>query len=112
MKHIYLNLKRFDISPAHGGVNRLAPTAQWGAAIVRRTQDALAAYAPEAVEFVMYLPEAHLLPAAAARAAPAARYSWARRAAIGRIPPSAATSARSPRCARPTPWPSWAARAC
>ena len=63
MKHIYLNLKRFDISPAHGGVNRLAPTAQWGAAIVRRTQDALAAYAPEAVEFVMYLPEAHLLPA-------------------------------------------------
>ena len=69
MKHIYLNLKRFDISPAHGGVNRLAPTAQWGAAIVRRTQDALAAYAPEAVEFVMYLPEAHLLPAAAARRA-------------------------------------------
>ena len=69
MKHIYLNLKRFDISPAHGGVNRLAPTAQWGAAIVRQTQDALAAYAPEAVEFVMYLPEAHLLPAAAARCA-------------------------------------------
>ena len=69
MKHIYLNLKRFDISPAHGGVNRLAPTAQWGAAIVRRTQDALAAYAPEAVEFVIYLPEAHLLPAAAARCA-------------------------------------------
>ena len=69
MKHIYLNLKRFDISPVHGGVNRLAPTAQWGAAIVRQTQDALAAYAPEAVEFVMYLPEAHLLPAAAARCA-------------------------------------------
>ena len=25
MKHIFLNLKRFDISPEKGGVNRLAP---------------------------------------------------------------------------------------
>lgn len=65
MKHIFLNLKRFDISPARGGVNRLAPMAQWGAAIVGGTQEALKAM-PEA-EYVMYLPEAHLLGAAAAR---------------------------------------------
>lgn len=65
MKHIFLNLKRFDISPAHGGVNRLAPMACWGAAIVRQTQEELARM-PEA-EYVMYLPEAHLLGAAAAR---------------------------------------------
>ena len=65
MKHIFLNLKRFDISPEHGGVNRLAPMKDWGRVIVERTQDALGAY-PEA-EFVMYMPEAHLLSAAAAR---------------------------------------------
>ena len=41
MKHIFLNLKRFDISPAHGGVNRLAPMADWGRTIVEKTQDAL-----------------------------------------------------------------------
>ena len=65
MKHIYLNLKRFDISAARGGVNRLAPMADWGASIVRGTQEALKAW-PEA-EYVMYFPEAHLLAAAAAR---------------------------------------------
>ena len=66
MKHIFLNLKRFDISPARGGVNCLAPMKDWGAAIVRGTQDALKAYDPAEVEFVMYMPEAHLLSAAAA----------------------------------------------
>lgn len=65
MKHIFLNLKRFDISPSCGGVNRLAPMKDWSSTIVRQTQDALKAF-PEA-EFVMYLPEAHLLSAAAAR---------------------------------------------
>ena len=65
MKHIFLNLKRFDISPAHGGVNRLAPMADWGRTIVEKTQDALRGM-PEA-EYVMYMPEAHLLSAAAAR---------------------------------------------
>lgn len=65
MKHIFLNLKRFDISPEHGGVNRLAPMATWGGEIVRRTQDTLKAY-PD-VEFAMYLPEAHLLSAITAR---------------------------------------------
>ncbi len=65
MKHIFLNLKRFDISPANGGVNRLAPMPAWGGTVVASTQEALKAF-PEA-EFVMYLPEAHLLSAAAAR---------------------------------------------
>ena len=67
MKHIFLNLKRFDISPEKGGVNRLAPMKDWGAAIVSGTQDALTAYDPAEVEFVMYMPEAHLLGAAAAK---------------------------------------------
>lgn len=69
MKHIYLNLKRFDISPEHGGVNRLAPMAQWGAEVVSRTQDTLMRYDAGEAEFVMYLPEAHLLGAAGVRKA-------------------------------------------
>lgn len=67
MKHIYLNLKRFDISPARGGVNRIAPMGQWGKTIVSNTQDVLARYDTTYAEFVMYLPEAHLLGAAAAK---------------------------------------------
>ena len=46
MKHIFLNLKRFDISPEKGGVNRLAPMKDWGRTIVSGTQDALTAYDP------------------------------------------------------------------
>ena len=68
MKHLYLNLKRFDVPVEYGGVNRLAPV-EWGGCIVSRTQEALRAYDPAEVEFVQYLPEAHLLGAAAALAA-------------------------------------------
>lgn len=67
MKHIYLNLKRFDVPVELGGVNRLAPVADWGAAVVGGTQEALRKYDREKVEFVQYLPEAHLISAAAAR---------------------------------------------
>ncbi len=66
MKHIYLNLKRFDVPVELGGVNRLAPVKDWGAAVVRGTQEALKGYDPAQVEFVQYLPEAHLVGAASA----------------------------------------------
>ena len=39
MKHIYLNLKRFDIPTEAGGVNRIASPAEWGPYIVSHTQD-------------------------------------------------------------------------
>ena len=67
MKHIYLNLKRFDVPVEYGGVNRLAPVQSWGAAVVEGAQEALRRYDSAQVEFVQYLPEAHLLGAAAAR---------------------------------------------
>lgn len=67
MKHIYLNLKRFDIPVADGGVNRIAAPAEWGPYIVSQTQDQLAAYNPEEVEFAMFFPEAHLIGAVSAR---------------------------------------------
>ncbi len=66
MKHIFLNLKRFDIPKADGGVNSIAPIHQWGGCIVSSTQEALKQYMEDDVEFAMYFPEAHLIPAAAA----------------------------------------------
>lgn len=67
MKHIFLNLKRFDVPVCYGGVNRIAPMQKWGSYIVEQTQQALKQYDPSEVEFVQYFPEAHLLNAAAAR---------------------------------------------
>lgn len=66
MKHIYLNLKRFDISPERGGVNRLAPMRDWGKTVVDSTLEGLNRYQSMDVEFVQFLPEAHLLKAAEA----------------------------------------------
>lgn len=67
MKHIYLNLKRFDVPPELGGVNRIAPMEDWAGYIVRNTQEQLKRYNPEEVEFAMYFPELHLLGALGAR---------------------------------------------
>ena len=67
MKHIYLNLKRFDVPVDMGGVNRLAPIPDWAGKIVGETQDALKKYDPSEVEFAMYFPEIHILNAAAAK---------------------------------------------
>ena len=67
MKHIFLNLKRFDVPVALGGVNRIAPLNEWGTYIVKNTQESLKKYDPSEVEFVQYFPEAHLLNAVAAR---------------------------------------------
>lgn len=66
MKHIYLNLKRFDVPVELGGVNRLAPVADWGRAVVESTQEGLKKYDAAEVEFAQFLPEAHLLTAVAA----------------------------------------------
>jgi len=65
MKHIYLNLKRFDIPREFGGVNGIASPKTWGSYIVKNVQKELNQYSKEDVEFVMYMPEAHLIGAAA-----------------------------------------------
>lgn len=67
MKHIFLNLKRFDITPELGGVNRLAEPAQWGETVATSIKDVANAYANDA-EFAAFLPEAHLIGAAQAAA--------------------------------------------
>lgn len=66
MKYIFLNLKRFDVPVELGGVNRLAPVAEWAKAIVEGTQEGLKKYDPAKVEFVQFFPEAHILNAVAA----------------------------------------------
>ncbi len=65
MQHIYVNLKRFDVPPTLGGVNRLGSISEFGHQVVSQTLDTVASY-PD-VEFVDFLPEAQL-PAAVAAA--------------------------------------------
>lgn len=63
MKHIYLNLKRFDIPREYGGVNSIAPIRQWGSYIVSGVQEELKQYQDADVDFTVFFPEAHLIPA-------------------------------------------------
>ncbi len=61
MKHVFLNLKRFDVPDTSGGVNRIAPVNEWGTYIVNNTQEALKKYDKKEVEFVQFFPEAHII---------------------------------------------------
>lgn len=65
MKHIYLNLKRFDIPRDKGGVNSIAPIREWGKHIIEGTEESLRAF-PD-TEFAMFFPESHLIPACSAK---------------------------------------------
>lgn len=67
MKHIFLNLKRFDIPKELAGVNGIAPAKDWGSFIMREIQEPLKAYMDKDVEFGVFFPEAHILTAAAAQ---------------------------------------------
>ncbi len=65
MKHLCLNLKRFDVPVALGGVNRLSDPCDWAETIVSSVREELAGYLGQA-RFPMYFPEAHVIPAAKA----------------------------------------------
>ena len=67
MKHIFLNLKRFDIPKEYGGVNNLAQPVSYGKTVISAVQDKLERYDPASAEFGIYFPEAHLLSALSAR---------------------------------------------
>lgn len=67
MKHIFLNLKRFDIPKQMGGVNSIADIDNWGAYIVKSTQEKLQIYKENQVEFTIFFPELHILKANTAR---------------------------------------------
>ena len=65
MKHLCLNLKRFDVPAAMGGVNRLSDGADWAETIISRVDAELKQYQGKA-RFPMYFPEAHVVAAAKA----------------------------------------------
>ena len=65
----FLNLKRFDVPVELGRVNAWPPWPSGGGAIVAGAQQGLTGYDPAEAEFVDFFPEAHLIPAAAARTA-------------------------------------------
>lgn len=67
MKHIFLNLKRFDVPRQEGGVNGIASVRNWGSYIVEQIQDKLEPYRGKDVEFAMFFPELHILSAEGAR---------------------------------------------
>ncbi len=60
MKKIYLNLKRFDITPDKGGVNRIGSIDKWASSIVGATKGELKKYS-DLAEFTMFFPELHIL---------------------------------------------------
>lgn len=62
-KYIFVNLKRFDISPAFGGVNRLAPMSAWAQTIVTTLEQGLSRdeHVLRGMRFPVFFPEAHLL---------------------------------------------------
>lgn len=66
MKHIFLNLKRFDVPRELGGVNSISDIENWGAYIIKNTQEKLKGYKKEQADFTMFFPELHLLGAKAA----------------------------------------------
>ena len=60
MRHIFVNLKRFDVLPELGGVNRIAEPARWGQAVIEGIRKVARDHADEA-EFAVFLPEAQLV---------------------------------------------------
>ncbi len=62
MKHIYVNLKRFDIPKEMGGVNSVSDAKDWAATLLAPVQEGVKQY-EDAGEFTFFLPEAHLIPA-------------------------------------------------
>lgn len=72
MKHIHLNLKRFDILHELGGVNRTGDWKDWASNIVQSVQQRLEQIqAQHDVKFAVYLPEAHLMKALEAKSSEA-----------------------------------------
>lgn len=64
MKHIFLNLKRFDVPAKLGGVNRIATQENWAEHIISGIENELSSYKEELAEFTIFWPELHILEAA------------------------------------------------
>jgi len=67
MKYIFVNLKRFDVPPEYGGVNRLATPDKWASEVILGVSAGLEKYPVEQASFTFFFPEAHIPQAAAAK---------------------------------------------
>jgi triosephosphate isomerase len=67
MKRIFVNLKRFDVPPENGGVNRLAPPDKWAGEIISSVCAGLEKYQAELASFTFFFPEAHVVQAVTAK---------------------------------------------
>jgi triose-phosphate isomerase len=61
MKHILLNLKRFDIPREYGGVNSISEVSSYGKYIIDFIKPKLESYSKDEVDFSIFFPEAHIL---------------------------------------------------
>lgn len=62
--YIFLNLKRFDILKEYNGVNHTKDILNWGYDLIKNVSEPLKKIAKENdVEFAIYFPESHLIPA-------------------------------------------------
>ncbi|MDR1318289.1 MAG: triose-phosphate isomerase [Treponema sp.] len=68
-KHIFVNLKRFDVPAETGGVNRLASPDKWAETIISGLSAGLEKYRDQAA-FTFFFPEAHIIQAVAVNGAP------------------------------------------
>jgi triosephosphate isomerase len=76
LKRIYVNLKRFDVPPELGGVNRLSSSASWAQTIISEAKAGLQKYFSLGNEntgkenlnaFTFFFPEAHIMQAIEAK---------------------------------------------
>lgn len=67
MKHILLNLKRFDIPTDYAGVNSLADIKEYGSYIINSIKGELKKYNKDEVSFHIFFQEAHLIEAIKAK---------------------------------------------
>jgi len=67
MKYIFVNLKRFDVPPELGGVNRIAPCSQWAEKIISGVSPGLKKHSGKQAVFTMFFPEAHITQAVNAK---------------------------------------------
>lgn len=63
MKHIFLNLKRFDVKRELGGVNDIANANEWGAKLAKEISQGIEQF--KNIDFAMFVPEGHIINASA-----------------------------------------------
>lgn len=62
MRYVFVNLKRFDIPTQRNGINSMYEPKEWGSSIARDIEENTKQF-NDAFKVVLFMPEAHILPA-------------------------------------------------